>query len=89
MFGANRTVGATFPGPHASTAQALAMEVLLSAGLINTIPGTASGARNIGANGAISGRLLLCACGTLGGTCQRRFDESRALNCSRSHARGF
>jgi aquaporin Z len=54
MFGANGTVGATFPGPHASTAQALAMEVLLSAGLINTILGTASGARNIGANGAIA-----------------------------------
>ena len=54
MFGANGTLGATFPGPHASTEQALAMEVLLSAGLINTILGTAAGARNIGANGAIA-----------------------------------
>jgi hypothetical protein len=30
------------------------MEVVLTAGLVNTILGTASGARNIGANGAIA-----------------------------------
>ena len=30
------------------------MEVLLTAGLVNTILGTASGARNIGTNGAIA-----------------------------------
>ena len=30
------------------------MEVVLTAGLVNTIFGTASGARNIGANGAIA-----------------------------------
>jgi aquaporin Z len=30
------------------------MEILLTAGLVNTILGTASGARNIGANGAIA-----------------------------------
>jgi aquaporin Z len=34
--------------------QALFMEVLLTAGLVNTILGTASGARNIGANAAIA-----------------------------------
>jgi aquaporin Z len=34
--------------------QALAMEVLLTAGLVNTVLGTASGARNIGTNGAIA-----------------------------------
>ena len=34
--------------------QALLMEVLLTAGLINTILGTASGARNIGTNGALA-----------------------------------
>lgn len=30
------------------------MEVVLTAGLVNTILGTASGARNIGTNGAIA-----------------------------------
>lgn len=34
--------------------QALFMEVLLTAGLVNTILGTASGARNIGTNGALA-----------------------------------
>ena len=32
----------------------MAMEVVLTAGLVNTILGTAAGARNIGANGAIA-----------------------------------
>jgi aquaporin Z len=32
----------------------LAMEIVLTAGLVNTILGTASGARNIGTNGAIA-----------------------------------
>jgi aquaporin Z len=33
---------------------ALAMEVLLTTGLVSTILGTASGARNIGSNGALA-----------------------------------
>ena len=37
-----------------SALQALVMEVLLTAGLVNTVLGTASGARNIGTNGAIA-----------------------------------
>lgn len=47
-------IGATVPGHGVSSTAALAMEVLLTAGLVNTILGTASGARNIGANGAIA-----------------------------------
>ncbi len=34
--------------------QALGLEAVLTAGLVNTILGTASGARNVGANGAIA-----------------------------------
>ena len=34
--------------------KALVMEVLLTAGLVSTILGTASGARNIGSNGALA-----------------------------------
>ena len=54
MFGTVGALGATVPGHGVSSAAALAMEVVLTAGLVNTILGTASGARNIGANGAIA-----------------------------------
>lgn len=54
MFGTTGALGATYPGSGISSTQALAMEVVLTAGLVNTILGTASGARNIGTNGAIA-----------------------------------
>ena len=54
MFGMTGNLGATVPGTGVSALQALAMEVLLTAGLVNTVLGTASGARNIGTNGAIA-----------------------------------
>lgn len=54
LFGMTGTLGATLPGSGVTTGQALAMEVVLTTGLVNTILGTASGARNIGTNGAIA-----------------------------------
>ncbi len=54
MFGTIGNLGATLPGTDVSAVQALAMEVLLTTGLVNTILGTASGARNIGTNGAVA-----------------------------------
>ncbi len=54
MFGTVSALGATVPGNDICNWKALLMEVLLTAGLINTILGTASGARNIGTNGAIA-----------------------------------
>ena len=54
MFGMAGALGATVPGMGIGYARALVMEVLLTAGLVNVILGTASGARNIGANGAIA-----------------------------------
>ena len=54
MFGTIGDLGATEPGTGVSALQALAMEVILTTGLVNTILGTASGARNIGTNGAIA-----------------------------------
>lgn len=54
MFGTVGTLGATVPGSGVVSGAALAMEVVLTAGLVNTILGTAAGARNIGANGAIA-----------------------------------
>ena len=54
MFGTQGLLGATAPGPGFSNLQALIMEVLLTTGLVSTILGTASGARNIGSNGALA-----------------------------------
>lgn len=54
LFGTAGSLGATVPGPGISHGTALAMEILLSTGLVSTILGTASGARNTGTNGAIA-----------------------------------
>jgi aquaporin Z len=54
LFGSVGALGATVPGSGVGGGTALAMEVVLTAGLVNTILGTAAGARNIGANGAIA-----------------------------------
>lgn len=54
MFGDIAGLGATVPGPGISDLQAFFMEVLLTTGLVSTILGTASGARNIGSNGALA-----------------------------------
>jgi aquaporin Z len=54
LFGTVGALGATVPGRGVGSATALAIEVVLTAGLVNTILGTASGARNIGANAAIA-----------------------------------
>jgi aquaporin Z len=54
LFGTVGALGATVPGSGIGSGTALAMEVVLTAGLVNTILGTAAGARNIGANGAIA-----------------------------------
>src|SRR5579872_1637449 len=54
MFGTVGALGATLPGSGVTNGKALAMEVVLTAGLVNTILGTASGARNTGTNGAIA-----------------------------------
>lgn len=54
MFGTAGLLGATVPGPAVSDVSALIMEVLLTTGLVSTILGTASGARNVGSNGALA-----------------------------------
>jgi aquaporin Z len=54
MFGTTGSLGATIPASGVSGGAALVMETVLTAGLVNTILGTASGARNIGSNGAIA-----------------------------------
>ena len=54
MFGGMGAIGATTPAAGVSDLQALVMEILLTTGLVSTILGTASGARNIGSNGALA-----------------------------------
>ena len=54
MFGTIGLLGATTPGPGISDLKTLIMEILLTTGLVSVILGTASGARNIGSNGAIA-----------------------------------
>ena len=54
MFGGIGRLGATTPGAGVSDFKALVMEVLLTTGLVSTVLGTAAGARNVGANGALA-----------------------------------
>jgi aquaporin Z len=54
MFSTVGLLGATTPGFGISNFQALIMEILLTTGLVSVILGTASGARNIGSNGALA-----------------------------------
>ncbi|MFY9718774.1 MAG: aquaporin [Candidatus Cybelea sp.] len=54
MFGPIGLLGATIPGRGITSVEACIMEVLLTAGLVNVILGTASGARNVGWNGALA-----------------------------------
>jgi aquaporin Z len=54
IFGDLANAAATTPGKGISTWQAVAIEVILTAGLIHTILGTASNARNLGTNNALA-----------------------------------
>jgi aquaporin Z len=54
MFGSIGMLGATTPGDGVSSFRAFIMEFLLTTGLISTILGASSGARNIGSNAALA-----------------------------------
>jgi aquaporin Z len=53
-FGDVGHLGATLPGRGISAGTALLIEVVLTTGLVSVVLGTASGARNIGANAALA-----------------------------------
>jgi aquaporin Z len=53
VFGNVEHLGATLPGPGYHDWQALLMEIVLTAVLVSVILGTASGAQNVGAIGAL------------------------------------
>ncbi|MCL6091701.1 MAG: aquaporin [Actinobacteria bacterium] len=54
MFGNVGNLGSTLPGQGVTWWQASLIELVLTAGLVSVILGTASGARNIGANAALA-----------------------------------
>jgi len=54
VLGPVADLGATMPRPGFGTVASLALEIVLTAGLVKTILGTASGARNVGPNAAIA-----------------------------------
>ncbi len=54
LFGNVGHLGATLPGPGISSGKVVIVEALLTLGLVSVILGTASGARNVGANAAIA-----------------------------------
>jgi aquaporin Z len=54
MFGKVGMLGATLPGAGIDDGQALLMELVLSAGLVSTILGTASRSQNVGALSAVA-----------------------------------
>jgi aquaporin Z len=54
LFGTVGHLGATLPGSGISSGKALVVEALLTLGLVSVILGTASGARNVGANAALA-----------------------------------
>jgi aquaporin Z len=53
VFGNVEHMGATLPGPGYAGWQALLMEIVLTAGLVSVILGTASAAQNVGAIAAL------------------------------------
>jgi aquaporin Z len=54
MFGKVGMLGATVPGPRIDDGQALLMELVLTAGLVSTILGTASRSQNVGPLSAVA-----------------------------------
>ncbi|MDA8437297.1 MAG: aquaporin [Propionibacterium sp.] len=54
LFGTVGHLGETLPGPGIPWGTALVIETLLTFGLVSVILGTASGARNLGANAALA-----------------------------------
>lgn len=71
VFGPVASLGATTPHGGTTFWQAFILEAVLTVGLVNAILGTASGARNIGANagvaiGCYNVAARLCAAGLMG-----------------------
>ena len=82
MFGNAGSLGATVPGIGIGGVQAMVMEVVLTAGLVNTILGTSSGRAQYRHQRCSCGRCLHRPFRALGFSHQRGLDESRAITCT-------
>lgn len=80
LLGNAGQLGASLPS-RVSLGTALALEIVLTAGLVNTILGTASGARNIGPNGALAVGFYVALSGIWAGPL-----EGASMNPIRSFA---
>jgi aquaporin Z len=66
LIGKHGPAGLTLPGPGVSTLTAMLWEVLLTAGLVSTILGTASGAQAVGSFAAIAVGSYIALAGLFG-----------------------
>jgi aquaporin Z len=69
LLGGAGDLGASVPSA-VSPMKALALEIVLTAGLVNTILGTASGGRNVGPNGALAVGFYVAVAGIWAGPLQ-------------------
>jgi aquaporin Z len=67
LIGAHGSAGLTLPGPGISTTTALLWEVLLTAGLVSVVLGTASGAQQLGPIAAFGVGSYIALAGLFGG----------------------
>jgi aquaporin Z len=67
LIGAQGSAGLTLPGPGISTTTALLWEVLLTAGLVSVVLGTASGAQQLGPVAAFGVGSYIALAGLVGG----------------------
>ncbi|WP_066514849.1 MIP/aquaporin family protein [Curtobacterium ammoniigenes] len=67
VVGLQGGLGATRPGPGFSSVQALAVEVIVTFGLVSVVLGAASGAQNIGPLAAVAAGSYIALAGLWGG----------------------
>lgn len=66
LLGKQGSAGLTLPGPHVGTTTALVWEIILTAGLVSVILGTASGAQAVGWGAAIGVGSFIALAGMVG-----------------------
>ena len=66
VVGKHGTAGLTLPGHGVSTTTAMLWEMILTAGLVSVVLGTASGAQNLGSLGAIAVASYIALAGLIG-----------------------
>lgn len=89
MFGNVGMLGATEPAPGISDLQAMLPELLLTLGLVSTIPGDGIEIAERGSGVRAGRRRLHRVCPAVGEPDERRVDKSGSIVRAGSHARDF